>query len=172
MFLAKHRFYYIPAPPPPPCVPFRSVPFRRGAASLQGPGQSPVPPFACWGGSPDSDSRCVVCAGAAVPGPSGRRTGGRADVGRLTVFAAQSPRRPGRPPSPAGCHSPPLPPPPKDTRPSTKTAVQRPPPRQDERVCARRTRRQRTVRDSHAGNWNGSPGREWHPSKPHGHGFA
>ena len=44
-------------PPPPPCVAFRLV-----VVSLQGPGQSPVLPFACCVGSLRSVGRCGRCS--------------------------------------------------------------------------------------------------------------
>ena len=45
------------APPPPPRVTLRPV-----VASLRGPGQSPVLPFACCVGSPRSVGRCGRCS--------------------------------------------------------------------------------------------------------------
>ena len=41
----------------PPCVTFRRV-----AVSFRGPGQSPVPPFACCVGSLLSDGRGGLCS--------------------------------------------------------------------------------------------------------------
>ena len=58
---------FSPAPPQPPFTssapdPSPCVTFRRVVAPLQGPGQSPVLPFACCVGSLRSVSRCGRCS--------------------------------------------------------------------------------------------------------------
>ena len=76
----------------PPCVTVRRV-----AASLRGPGQSPVLPSACCVGSLRSDGRCGRCScwcRSASAGPSGWHTGGCAGGwcgGHFMVLAAPPP---------------------------------------------------------------------------------
>ena len=82
----------------PPCVTF-----CRGAVSLQGPGQSPVLPFACCVGSLRSVGRCGQCScwcRCRVRGAQWlaywRCAGQR--MAHFSVFAANSPPHSGRPP--------------------------------------------------------------------------
>ena len=104
----------------PYITPSPRVTLRRGVAPLQGPGQSPLRPFACCVGALRSVGRCGRCScwcrfrvrgaqwvrwGCAecggmcrlcVSGPSSWRIGGCAGCcgGRLTVFAAHTPLPP------------------------------------------------------------------------------
>ena len=84
-------------PPLTPCMTLCQV-----AVSLRGPGRSPVLPFACCVGSMRSDGccgRCSLWCRFRASGPSSWRTGGCAGCcgGRVTVVAAHSPPRSGRP---------------------------------------------------------------------------
>ena len=99
----------------PSQIPFVRAPcvtFRRAAVSLWSAGQSPVLPFACCVGSLRSDGRCILCGVVStLAEPSSWRTWGCAVCcgGCLTVSAAHSPPRLGRPlhvPPPPPAHAP------------------------------------------------------------------
>ena len=82
----------------PPCVTFRQV-----VVPLQGPGQSPVLPFACCVGSLRSVGRCGRCScwcRFRVRGAQSLVCWGCAGCcgGRLTALAAHAPPPSGRPP--------------------------------------------------------------------------